>query len=206
VGVRKLSREEARRITIRAQLLDAERPTELLTVVEQLTFLQLDPTAAIAPSADLVAWSRLGGGYEPAHLTQALADRTLFEHRAQPSSIEPAIVMVRPMADLGPHLAEMVALRTRTGRVTDWLEANDEFRRRVLDQLAERDPDAGAPGLARAGRRLGAARTPAPLGPGRARLPRRRRCAQRGGGADRHRRGPAAIPGPGPTEGGRGGR
>ena len=140
MGVRKLSREEARRITIRAQLLGAERPTDLLTVVEQLTFLQLDPTAAIAPSADLVAWSRLGGAYEPAHLTQALADRTLFEHRAQPSSIEPAIVMVRPMADLGPHLAEMLALRTRTGRVFEWLEANDEFRRRVLDQLADSGP------------------------------------------------------------------
>ena len=55
MGVRKLSREEARRITIRAQLLGAERPTDLLTVVEQLTFLQLDPTAAIAPSS----WARI---------------------------------------------------------------------------------------------------------------------------------------------------
>ena len=85
VNVRQLTRDEARRIAIRAQLLDAERPTDLLTMVDQLTFLQLDPTAAIAPSADLVAWSRLGNAYQPAHLQKALEqDRTLFEHRAQP--------------------------------------------------------------------------------------------------------------------------
>ena len=66
--VRRLSREEARRIAIRAQLLDADRPRELAGVVDRLTFLQLDPTAAIAPSADLVAWSRLGERYAPAQL------------------------------------------------------------------------------------------------------------------------------------------
>jgi uncharacterized protein YcaQ len=57
---------------VRGQLLDAPRPTELLTVVQQLTMLQIDPTAAIAPSADLVAWSRLGSAYQPADLQQAL--------------------------------------------------------------------------------------------------------------------------------------
>jgi len=35
-------------------------------VVRHLTLLQLDPTAAIAPNADLVAWSRLGSSYSPA--------------------------------------------------------------------------------------------------------------------------------------------
>ena len=45
--------------------------------------LQLDPTAAIAPSADLVAWSRLGSSYQPGDLKRALEqDRTLFEFNA----------------------------------------------------------------------------------------------------------------------------
>src|SRR5213075_1745323 len=54
----RLTKAEARRIAVRAQLLDAPRPTDLLTVVRRLTLLQIDPTAAIAPSADLVAWIR----------------------------------------------------------------------------------------------------------------------------------------------------
>jgi uncharacterized protein len=83
-------------VAVRAQLLDAPRPTDLVAVVQQLTLLQIDPTAAIAPSADLVAWSRLGSGYRPAHLQQALEqDRSLFEHNA----------LIRPIADLGLYLA-----------------------------------------------------------------------------------------------------
>ena len=71
------------RIAVRSQLLDAPRPTELVEVVQRLTLLQLDPTAAVAPSADLVAWSRLGSTYEPAHLKKALEqDRSLFEFNA----------------------------------------------------------------------------------------------------------------------------
>ena len=92
-----LTKAQARRIAVRAQLLDAPRPTDLLTVVRQLTLLQIDPTAAIAPSADLVAWSRLGSTYRPDDLKQALEhDRTLVEHNA----------LVRPMSDIGLSLAE----------------------------------------------------------------------------------------------------
>ena len=99
--VHRLTKAQARRIAVRAQLLDAPRPTDLVAVVQQLTLLQIDPTAAIAPSADLVAWSRLGSAYRPAHLQQALEqDRTLFEHNA----------LVRPMSDLGLYLAGAAGL------------------------------------------------------------------------------------------------
>jgi uncharacterized protein YcaQ len=128
--VHRLTKEQARRIAVRAQLLDSSRPTDLLTTVRQLTLLQLDPTAAIAPSADLVAWSRLGSGYQPAHLQQALEqDRTLFELDS----------LVRPMSDLGLHLAGAADRPSREGP-RSWLEANDRFRRDILDRLADSGP------------------------------------------------------------------
>ena len=115
---------------MRAQLLDAPRPTELLTVVERLTLLQIDPTAAIAPSADLVAWSRLGSAYRPEHLQQAVEqDRTLFEHNA----------LVRPMSDLGLYLAGATE-RPPYERTRDWLRDNDRFRRDILDLLGSSGP------------------------------------------------------------------
>ncbi|MFJ6196715.1 DNA glycosylase AlkZ-like family protein [Micromonospora sp. NPDC092111] len=126
----RLTRDEARRIAVRAQLLDVHRPADLATVLDRLTFLQLDPTAAVAPSADLVAWSRLGAGYHPDQLRLAVErDRTAFEHRA----------MVRPMADLRLHLAEMAAWPADARR-RDWLAANDSFRRYVLDLLRDSGP------------------------------------------------------------------
>jgi uncharacterized protein YcaQ len=141
VNVRRLTRDEARRIVIRAQLLDFDRPRDLLTMVERLTMVQLDPTAAVAPSADLVAWTRLGNSYEPAHLQQAIErDRTLFEYRGQVVETEPVIVMVRPMADLGLYLADMADWSVGWAKHPAWVAANDGFRRRVLDLLATSGP------------------------------------------------------------------
>lgn len=126
----RLTRAQARRIAVRAQLLDAPRPTELLTVVQQLTLLQLDPTAAIAPSADLVAWSRLGSAYQPAQLKRALEqDRTLFEFDA----------LVRPMSDLGLYLAGAGDWPTYD-KQRAWLRANDRFRRDILELLRSSGP------------------------------------------------------------------
>jgi uncharacterized protein YcaQ len=115
---------------VRAQLLDAPRPTELVAVVQQLTLLQIDPTAAVAPSADLVAWSRLGSTYQPDHLKQALeVDRTLFELDA----------LVRPTSDLGLYLAGAPDRPSYEGSRA-WLRDNDRFRRDILDLLASSGP------------------------------------------------------------------
>ena len=119
----RLALEDARRIAVGAQLLDADRPEALLPLVEHLTFLQIDPTAAIAPSADLVAWSRMGAAYEPDQLRRALEeDRTLFEYNA----------LIRPMSDLRLYLADMPP---RGAAARAWLERNDAFRRDVLARL-----------------------------------------------------------------------
>jgi uncharacterized protein YcaQ len=128
--VLRLTKAQARRIAVRAQLLDARKPSELLDLVRQLTLLQIDPTAAIAPSADLVAWSRLGSTYEPALLQQALEqDRTLFELDA----------MVRPTTDLGLYLAGATEWPSyETSRA--WLRDNDRFRRDILKRLRSSGP------------------------------------------------------------------
>ena len=126
----RLTKAQARRIAVRAQLLDAPRPTELLPVVQQLTLLQIDPTAVVAPSADLVAWSRLGSAYQPADLQQALEqDRTLFEHNA----------LVRPMSDLGLVLAGARTARSHE-RTATWIRDNDAFRRDILKLLRRSGP------------------------------------------------------------------
>jgi uncharacterized protein YcaQ len=128
--VHRLTKAQARRIAVRAQLLDAPRPPDLLAAVQQLTLLQIDPTAAIAPNADLVAWSRLGSSYEPAHLTQALEqDRTLFELDA----------MVRPVTDLGLYLAGAAEWPSYE-HTRRWIGENDRFRRDILKLLDTSGP------------------------------------------------------------------
>ena len=118
MSIHKLSRRGARRLAIQAQLLDATPPGDLVNVVTALTFLQLDPTSAIAPSADLVAWSRLKGDYHRQDLRNALEkDRSMFEYRA----------MVRPMADL-VNLRPLMDEWPREDRPRRWLEDNAAFR------------------------------------------------------------------------------
>ncbi|MGK5737877.1 DNA glycosylase AlkZ-like family protein [Micromonospora sp. URMC 103] len=126
----RLTKAEARRIAIHAQLLDAPRPTDLVAVVERLTILQIDPTAAIAPNADLVLWSRLGATYDPAALTRAIeTDRTLVE----------TVAYVRSPRDLAAVIAE---IRDGAGHPTTeaWLRENEPFRRDILALLREKGP------------------------------------------------------------------
>ena len=131
--VHELSLADARRIAVRAQLLDSTRPADLLEVVRQLTLLQLDPTAAIAPNAYLVAWSRLGSSFPRAQLDQALADKALIE----------LLALVRPREDLALYRAEMAQWRDETAGYPStiaWVKANDACRRDILDRLAASGP------------------------------------------------------------------
>ncbi len=122
--VHELTREGARQIVIRATMLEAARPTDLMAVVERLTALPVEPTRAIAPSYDLVCWSRLGSAYEPEDLDDLLANRDLYEDADG----------IRPMADLALHLADMAAWPPWDD-TRDWLDANELFRNEVLDVL-----------------------------------------------------------------------
>lgn len=112
--VHHLSRTDARRVALRAQLLTAERPTNVLEMLRRLSLLQLDPTAAIAPSADLVAWSRLGSSYDPQELRDAIDERTVLDFRET----------LRPAEDLALYRAEMAEWPVKDGEVKGWREAN----------------------------------------------------------------------------------
>lgn len=134
--VRELSRADARRVAVRAQLLSEPRPSELLDVVRHLTLLQIDPTAAVTPSQDLVAWSRLGSSYSPHELENALEDGTLIELRG----------MIRPREDLALHRDDMANwlsgddLEDWQEYRRDWVRINDACRRDILARLASSGP------------------------------------------------------------------
>ena len=134
--VHRLSREQARRIAVRAQLLDAERPTDLLDVVRRLTLVQHDPIAAVAPSADLVLWSRLGSSYAPAQLRDLLDEQQLIDHHG----------LLRPSEDMALFRAEMAQwpgsgeLRPWQVEQAEWVSANDSCRRDILELLRADGP------------------------------------------------------------------
>ena len=129
----RLDREQARRIAVRAQLLDARRSGSVAEVVDELTLLQVDPTAAVAPSVDLVLWSRLGDGYEHSDLTFALeTERSLVELSSY----------VRAMDDIGLLLA--VVPHDLHPTIHEWLAANQRFRSDVLGLLDAEGPRTAA--------------------------------------------------------------
>lgn len=126
----RLTRDQARRIIVRAQLLDADRPGDVVEVAEQLGYVKIDPTAAIAPCEHTVLWSRIGWSYEPGQLQKAFeTDRLLFEFDGafRPASLLPLL------------LPGMRAWPTRESS-RQWLEANDRFRADVLARLRAEGP------------------------------------------------------------------
>lgn len=128
--VHQLSRQDARRLAVRAQLLDAERPAFVAEVVESLTVVNIDPTNAIAPSEDHILWTRLGISYEHAQLQHAVeADHTVFEYDG----------MYRAMIDLPLYQATM-RQPLRYADTRNWLADNDGFRRDVIARLRDAGP------------------------------------------------------------------
>jgi len=122
-----VSAEEARRIAVRAQLLDGSA-TDILETVRRLGFLQLDPISTVAPPQHLVLWSRLGS-YEREELDRLLWDeRKLFEWNAY----------VWPIEDLPLIRARMRRPLNKNAR--EWLAENRSFRRYVLRELDRRGP------------------------------------------------------------------
>jgi uncharacterized protein YcaQ len=131
-----LSRADARRIAVRAQLLTAERPDDLVELVDHLTLIQIEPTAAVAPSADLVAWSRLGSSYSPDDLRDLLDRQVLVEHHSTVRTLD-HLQLVRADMDAWPGTGE---LRPWQEDQRAWVHTNDGCRRDILARLRADGP------------------------------------------------------------------
>jgi uncharacterized protein YcaQ len=133
MSIRLVSPEEARRIAVRAQLLDGSA-TNVLDTVRRLGFLQIDPISTIAPPQQLVLWSRLGP-YDTAELDRLLwEEKKLFEYNA----------FIWPIESFPLVRARM--RRRRTGKYAwerrgeEFLKANQAFKRFVLRELERNGP------------------------------------------------------------------
>ncbi|MFC4785319.1 DNA glycosylase AlkZ-like family protein [Nocardioides sp. MAHUQ-72] len=135
-AVHELTRADARRIAVRAQLLTKPRPTDLVDTVRRLSLLQVEPTSAVAPSAELVLWSRLGSAFDPQQLWDAVEEQRLIElHQT-----------LRVPEDIALFRAEMAewpgsgTLRPWQEEARDWVQANDDCRREILERLRADGP------------------------------------------------------------------
>jgi uncharacterized protein YcaQ len=129
-----VSLAEARRIAVRAQLLDGTA-RHVLDTVRRLGFLQLDPISTVAPPQHLVLFSRLGP-FDRAELDQLIwEERKLFEHDA----------FVYPIEALPLQRARMLR-RRRGGKlkrdewVREFLRENARLRRAILRDLERNGP------------------------------------------------------------------
>ena len=132
-----LSRADARRIAVRAQLLTADRPTDVHDTVRRLSLLQLNPTAPIAPSADLVLWSRIGSSYDPAELSKALDEQTILDYRMTLRVAEDLALYRAEMADWPGSGPDVRAWKLANRQ---WVDDNEACRQDILELLRTDGP------------------------------------------------------------------
>jgi uncharacterized protein len=131
----KASPQEARRIAVRAQLLDGSA-NGVLDTVRRLGFLQIDVVQPVERPQHLVLFSRLGPSYDRAELDRLLWDeKALFEWNA----------FVYPIEDLPLVRARIRRFRrsrrTKSERwAREFLTENRAFRRYVLRELERNGP------------------------------------------------------------------
>ena len=133
--MRRLSIQDARRLTILASQLGGPRPATLLDAVRRLTRVQVDPTQVVDRAERLTLFSRVGP-YDRDALRALLEDapRKLFEYRA----------FLVPVSDLPLQRPAMRRYPrndyTRGNYVIDWLRDNAAFRAYILDEIGRRGP------------------------------------------------------------------
>jgi uncharacterized protein YcaQ len=129
VTVHTLTLGHARRIAVRAALLDGDRTDDVAGMVAGLAMLRVELTSTVAPAADHIAWTRLGSSFRPADTARAVSSGLLFERGW----------MLRPMSDLGLYLAGMRTWPERSG-ARGWMEDNAGFAQSILDRIEDEGP------------------------------------------------------------------
>jgi uncharacterized protein YcaQ len=136
-----LSLTQARRLAVRAQHLAGPRDPQagdgidgMRQVLRGLRVLQIDPVNVVARSHLLVLWSRLGPFDRDDLDTLLWRERWLFEYWAHAASI----VLTE---DYPIHRDRMRDWRVAADRPRrNWMAANEDFRRYVLDRLRDAGP------------------------------------------------------------------
>lgn len=126
-----LSRKQARRLAIGAQLLSGpppRRPTKrkMLDVIRHLGAVQIDTINVVARSHHIVLWSRLGN-HPPEWLHELLAkDRAIFEYWVHAAAYAPT--------ELFPYFRRSMLEFPQNGRsrAKEWVRENQD----VLDMVA----------------------------------------------------------------------
>ncbi|HKW05473.1 MAG TPA: crosslink repair DNA glycosylase YcaQ family protein [Nitrososphaerales archaeon] len=137
--------QDVRRIAIIKQHLDGTGPSiptrkRMYKVIQDLTYLQIDPISVVARSPELVLWSRLGN-YKISDLNHLLwKDRALFEYFAHAASIVLS-------EDYPIHSARMRHFSDGTlysrewhDRVKKWIEQNSKLYDHIIKELSLRGP------------------------------------------------------------------
>ena len=127
-----VAQADARRIAVRAQLLDGSA-TDVLSTVRRLGFLQMDPISSVAPPQYLVLWSRLGP-YDRVELDRLLWEKKkLFEWNAFIWPIEDLPLIRARMREPWGHLKWQRWAK-------EFLKEEAGLRRYVLRELERRGP------------------------------------------------------------------
>jgi uncharacterized protein YcaQ len=131
---REVGQDEARRIAVRAQLLDGSA-RGVLDTIRKLGFLQLDPISVVAPPQHLVLWSRLGA-FDTRQLDRLLwRDRKLVEWNA---FLYPVETLPLLQALMRRYRRSPRTQAERWGRT--FLAEHPGFRRYALRELERRGP------------------------------------------------------------------
>lgn len=137
-----LTVQTARRLAITKQHLSGRlktRPSssDILRVVKDMSYVQLDPISSVAPSHLLVLHSRLGN-FRESDLDRLLwKDKKLFEYWAHVASI----VLTEDYPLYLPRMRQFhLGNRVWDRRLREWMEGNQPLREYVLGELKARGP------------------------------------------------------------------